>query len=253
MSAADRVDELRARRAARAADRAAFAERRAHGLRARHAPNSPTSQRRRGAKRNPYQTNRATRARNQTPHSSRRPGLTPTEPGRGAALPDTVVSCSASRTHHTQRTAPCLASHGRQRLARPCWASTAGPGTTGASSAGPAPVGRTLLSRTLLGDAHWATPAEFAGQAFVGQAFVGPGWWAPFAGRTQSGRASPGHALPMLAMPFCGALRQGCPARQAQQCQASPGHALSGTPRRAHSAGPRPAEPRPAMPTRKRS
>ena len=37
MSAADRVDELRARRATRAAERAAFEESREHGLRARRA------------------------------------------------------------------------------------------------------------------------------------------------------------------------------------------------------------------------
>jgi hypothetical protein len=37
MTAADRLDDLRARRAARAADRAAFEERRRHGLAARHA------------------------------------------------------------------------------------------------------------------------------------------------------------------------------------------------------------------------
>lgn len=37
MTAADRVDELRARRTARAAERAAFEERRRHGLAARHA------------------------------------------------------------------------------------------------------------------------------------------------------------------------------------------------------------------------
>lgn len=37
MSAADRTDDLRARRAARAAGRAAFEERRQHGLAARHA------------------------------------------------------------------------------------------------------------------------------------------------------------------------------------------------------------------------
>ena len=37
MNAADRVDELRARRAARAAARAALEERRKYGLKARHA------------------------------------------------------------------------------------------------------------------------------------------------------------------------------------------------------------------------
>lgn len=37
MTATTRVDELRARRAARAAERAAFEERRRHGLAARHA------------------------------------------------------------------------------------------------------------------------------------------------------------------------------------------------------------------------
>jgi hypothetical protein len=37
MNAAERVDELRARRAARAADRAALEERREYGLKARHA------------------------------------------------------------------------------------------------------------------------------------------------------------------------------------------------------------------------
>jgi hypothetical protein len=37
MNTADRVDELRARRAARAADRAALEERRKYGLMARHA------------------------------------------------------------------------------------------------------------------------------------------------------------------------------------------------------------------------
>lgn len=37
MTAADHVDELRARRAARAAERAAFEERRRYGVSARHA------------------------------------------------------------------------------------------------------------------------------------------------------------------------------------------------------------------------
>ncbi len=151
MSAADRVDELRARRAARAADRAAFEERRAHGLRARHGQTRPL--RRQG------QEHRGT-------HHSRRTG--PREPGTRRRL------APGGRARHQPSPAP------ERRCTMP-WCRAAPRGHTSGRGAAPscgvapwqATPGQALSGQALSGDACWGTPAEFPRQTTSGHALSG--------------------------------------------------------------------------------
>ncbi len=150
MSAADRVDELRARRAARAADRAAFEERRAHGLRARHGQTRPL--RRQG------QEHRGT-------HHSRRTG--PREPGTRRRL------APGGRARHQPSPAPerrctmpwCRAAPRGQTSGRGARAFLWG--RTLAGNAGPGTVGPGTVGRCMLGHACRVPPANHAGPRLV--------------------------------------------------------------------------------------